>query len=164
MRRIAIGIALTLFTSLFSVTSGTAHASGYYRIQTRLYYNGKHLCLQGNGKDNVVTIATCSTSSRQKWAYSSVSGYTVLQNVGYLPPPALTAPSTVGYAVRLRSVVPKAKQSWLWDSLWNRNGTIYTSAYSNYVLEPRSITPGATVYWRKWAGVTGKQSWWMRPW
>lgn len=167
LRRLAttLGIAAVLLTGLtFAELKEPAQASGYYRIETRLAYDGNNLCLQGNGPGAVVTVARCRNISSQKWAYTNVNGYSVLYNIGHTPVDALTAPSSLGYAVRLKDVVPNNRQSWGWDSLWNRNGNIYTRAYNQNVLEPDKVVPGSYVRWKKWTGVTGKQSWRMIPW
>ena len=162
--RLILAVVIATVTALMANVS-PAQASGYYRIQTRLPYGGNSLCLQANGRDRAVTLATCSTSSRQKWAYYTLYGRAVLANVGYSPALALDAPSiSGGTTVETRGIMGNDHQGWLWDSLYNRNGNIYLQSNSGLVLQPTSVTPGAVVKIQPYSGFTGIQSWSMRTW
>lgn len=162
--RLILAVVVATGTALMA-NGAPAQASGYYRIETRLPYGGKSLCLQANGSNAAVTLAVCSTSSRQKWARYEVNGRGVLVEVAYSPATALDAPTlSGGTTVQTRTIQGNVHQGWQWDALANHNANIYLE-YNNYlVLQPTSVKPGAVVKIQRWSGVNGIQSWSMRVW
>lgn len=158
-----IGLMLTAIlvgATALVMTGAPSQASGYYRIETRWSYAGHPLCLQSNGNQASVTVAVCTSSTRQKWAREDLNGYAIYANVGYLPALALDAPTlSGGTTVQTRAVQGNAHQGWIYDSAYQANGVIYLQYNSHLVLQPTSVTPGAVVKLQPWAGVTGIQSW-----
>jgi len=164
IRRLAITALLTVFALAFA-SAAPSQASGYYRIKTRLSYAGSPLCLQSNGANANVSVATCSTSTKQKWALYNLNGYGVYANVGYSPSLALDAPTLSGGTyLQTRTIVGNSHQGWQWDSLYSTNGVIYLESNHNLVLQPTAITPSARVRLQPFAGVTGIQSWNIYTW
>jgi len=161
---LALILPALLLATLTNPTPANA-AGNYYRLQTRLEYNGTPLCIQGNGQGNTVTLAVCSTSSRQKFAYYNLNGYPVLANVGYSPALALNASAyTAGTNIGLQTIAGNAHQGWYWDSAYTRGGAIWLASHPGMVLEPRSVTPGAIVELQVGDGKGGTQGWKMYPW
>lgn len=148
-------------------TPQLVQTAGYYRLQSVREYNGKTLCLQGNGNLATVTITYCSSSYRQRWAYGTLTtgGYPVLLNTGYSGGLALDAPTlSNGTTMQLRSANGGTHQGYYWDSLGNQAFNLYLAYNHRLVIGATSATPGSAVKLQASTGVNGLQSWHMYNW